>query len=101
MTRLTYSRPGFRRSMQLSSSTVFAFVEGRDSDPYFYDRVCSSVCSRTKIAYRIVRADQLSHDGGKAVLLQFFDYLRTVNSLIDTFTGKRTISIFYLDKDLD
>jgi hypothetical protein len=87
--------------MQISNPKVFVFVEGQDSDPYFYDRVSDSVCSAPHIAYRIVRAEQIGRGAGKNALLQFFYYLRTVNSLFDNFTGKRTISIFYLDKDLD
>lgn len=87
--------------MQISTVRVFVLVEGRDSDPYFYDNLCRSVCMATNVAYRIVRAEQIGLGGGKATLFQFFDYLRTVNSLLDNFAGKRTIAIFLVDKDLD
>ena len=83
MSRLTHTRSGFRRQMQVSVTPLFVFVEGRDSDPFFYDGVCRSVCSPAQVAYRIVRGDELGSGGGKMVLLQFFDYLRTVNNTLE------------------
>jgi len=35
------------------------------------------------------------------VLLGFFDYLKRIRSLVDTFKGSTTVSIFFLDKDID
>jgi hypothetical protein len=101
MTRLIRSHTGFRRSMQMSAVQLFVFVEGQESDPYFYDRLCSNTLLSPAVTYRIIRADLIANSGGKQALLSFFGYLRTVNSLLDSFKGKRTGSIFYLDKDLD
>lgn len=86
--------------MQMSDFPLFVFVEGRDSDPYFYDRLCHSVCAPRRIKYQVVRANRL-RAGGKQALIAFHAYLQTVSSLIDGFKGKRTTSIFFLDKDLD
>jgi hypothetical protein len=87
--------------MQVSSVALFVFVEGQDSDPYFYDRLCASTLEESNVIYRIVRADRIATAGGKQPLIAFYEYLRTVNSLLDSFKGKRTGSLFYLDKDLD
>jgi len=87
--------------MQISTVALFVFVEGQDSDPYFYDRICAGVLPNLKVTYRVVRADRVGSTGGKEPLLRLYDYLRTVNSLADSFKGKRTASLFYLDKDLE
>ena len=34
-------------------------------------------------------------------MLSFFDYLRRIGALVDTFKGSTTVSIFFLDKDID
>ena len=101
MSRLIRSCAAFRRSMQISAVALFVFVEGQDSDPYFYDRLCASALGKLNATYRIVRADRIASTGGKQALVSFYDYLRTVSSLVDSFKGKRTGSLFYLDKDLD
>ena len=52
--------------------------------------------------YQVVPAEEIQGGGGgKNVLLGFFDYLRRVRSLVDTFKGSTTVSIFFLDKDID
>ena len=36
MARLLHSFAGYLRSMQVSSTNLFIFVEGKQSDPFFY-----------------------------------------------------------------
>ena len=101
MSRLQHSLPGYRRSMQLSKETLYIFVEGRP-DRYMYGQIIESECQGSEICYKIVAAEEVRDgEGGKAALLRLFDYLRRRSSLIDRFKCKTTISIFFLDKDVD
>jgi hypothetical protein len=91
----------FRRRMQMSNHTVFVFVEGW-RDRYFYDRICESICAARAVEYDVCCAHEFSGPtGGKLKLLDFFAYLRRVGSLVDDFKGKKTLAIFFLDKDVD
>ena len=88
--------------MQLSQVLVFAFVEGKDMDPYFFGQICAAVCNQRQISYQICRADEiLSNSGGKEALLVFYDFLRKQTGLNSNPWGKKTIAIFFLDKDID
>jgi len=78
------------------------FVEGKVTDPYFYGKICDSVCQPVGISYEICRSQELSKGhGGKQVLISFFEYLRRKSALFDTFKGKSTGIVFFLDKDVD
>ena len=88
--------------MQMSRWTLFVFVESPDIDRYFYSMIVDPVCQREGITYQIVVAEELlGGAGGKQILLGFFDYLRGRSSLIDRFENKTTLSVFFLDKDVD
>lgn len=101
MSRLAHSYPGYLRAMQMSSVQLFVFVEGRRLDPFFYGSICRTVPAVAS-CYEIRHAAHLSGDGGgKAVLLEFFAYLRSKGQLIGSFKGKKTAAVFFLDKDLD
>src|SRR4051812_4442004 len=101
MGRLIRPPSAFKRYMQMSSTTVFVFVEGFDHDPYFYGRVCDPVLNTLELKYEIVAGWRLQDYGGKQVLLNFFQYLSTTNCLLSTFNGKRVLCLFFVDKDLD
>lgn len=100
MSRLHHSFSGFRRLMQMSQAVLFVFIEGY-SDRYIYNKIVSSECSKDGRAYRLLTAEELSGSGGKQVLHDFYDYLKEKNSLIDNFQGKTTVTLFFLDKDVD
>lgn len=101
MTRLKHSANGYLRSMQMSDAQVFVFVEG-ESDLYFYSKVVESVCNPPGIRYAVCMAQELpGASGGKTALITWFKLLRRRSALIDSFKGKTTVSIFYLDKDID
>ncbi len=85
----------------MSTTTVFLFVEGHEHDPYFYGGICDPVLSARDISYEIVGGWRLNESGGKKVLIEFFKYLSSTNSLSGAFKGKASIAIFFLDKDLD
>lgn len=96
--RLRYSFASYRRRMQMSRNSAFVFVEGHLIDRYFYGTIADSECGDNEV----VAGEELGGEtGDKELLLKFFDYLRKKNSLVDAFKGKTTISIFYLDKDID
>jgi hypothetical protein len=102
VTRLKHTslRP-YVRYMQMSRNTVFAFVEG-PTDPYFYAKVCEAVCAPAGIEFEVCTAEELpSGAGGKQALLVFFGFLRKRSLLHNDFKGKRTISVFFADKDID
>ena len=101
MKRLTYSPSAYRRSMQISQVPLFVFIEGY-KDRYIYEQIVQSECQKSGINFEVVTADEIGiSGGGKEALLKFFDYLATKSSLICDFKGKTTISIFFLDKDVD
>ncbi len=101
MKRLHHSYRGHLRSMQISSSALFIFVEGIQSDPYFYASICASI-PHLHVRNEIQVARQLpGTTGGKQTLLSFFSFLRQNNALISSLGGQRTTCIFFLDKDVD
>jgi Protein of unknown function (DUF4435) len=89
--------------MQISSRPLFVFIEGKTSDPFFYGKICDSVCKSLGVAYEQIIANQLpgEESGGKQVLIDFFRYLRRTKFLLDQFQGKTTATLFFLDKDID
>jgi hypothetical protein len=103
MSRLVHTRRGFHRAMQISKAELFTFMEGKSVDRYFYGRLCTSVCEPKGTVYEQVIGNQVppGGSGGKEVLLGFFKYLRRKAALVDTFKGKTTRALFFLDKDID
>lgn len=101
MTRLRYSAKGFIRSLQISRTNLFAFVEGQ-SDLYFYDRICGLASRGASLVYDVRMAQELpGNTGGKEALLDFFSSLRRRKLLSHEFKGKKLAIIFFLDKDID
>ena len=101
MPRPNHSNEGFLRYMQMSSTKVFIFVEGKKIDSFFFGKICSTI-EQPNFTYEIITASRiLNETGGKQALLTFFSYLRRSNKLISDLSGKRTVTIFYLDKDVD
>lgn len=101
MSRLRHSYGGYLRFMQISSKDLFIFVEGKQSDRFFYARICETVPglgSRCEICL----AEQLPGGaGGKQSLLSFHDFLRKRKQLATSLGGKRKASMFFVDKDVD
>jgi hypothetical protein len=88
--------------MQMSQAVVFAFVEGQETDPYFFGQICTVVCNQRQIVYQICRANEiLSNAGGKEALLVFYDFLRRRGTLRSNLGGKETVAVFFMDKDID
>ncbi len=102
MNRLRHSYTGYLRLMQLSSYDLFVFVEGKQSDSYFYANICASI-PNLHVRYEICTAQQLpGSTGGKQALLSFFSFLRQSKALVSSLGGQRTTTcIFFLDKDVD
>ena len=104
MRRLHHSYAGQLRQMQISTIDLFVFVEGKQSDPYFYANICDSIpeLHLNQVRYEIFTARQLpGATGGKQALLNFFSFLRQRKALVSSLRGKKTTGIFILDKDLD
>jgi hypothetical protein len=91
----------FRRFIQMSSTGIFVFVEGQDTDAFFYAELCRPVCDSYHIAYEIVRADRISSSGGKDALIKCHGYFATAGSLIERSRPTAACCIFFLDKDVD
>ncbi len=101
MSRLVHSYAGHLRSMQISSTGLFVFVEGRQCDPYFYARILDTVPG-LGMRYELCLAEQLPGGaGGKHALLSFYEYLRKQKSLVSTLAGHTTVAMFFMDKDVD
>ncbi len=87
--------------MQLSSTDLFVFVEGKQSDPYFYAQICKSIPD-LRFRYKIWLAQQLPGGaGGKQAILSFFTFLRKRKELVSSLGGQKTTCIFFVDKDVD
>jgi len=85
----------------MSRDVVFAFTEGY-SDRYAYSRIVGDVCRQHGISATTINADEIPDSGGgKVALLTFFDYAKRHDLLAGRFKGKLTVSLFFLDKDLD
>lgn len=101
MARLLHSFAGYLRSMQVSSTNLFIFVEGKQSDAFFYACICKSIPD-LQSCYEICQAQQLPGGaGGKLRLLSFFTFLRKRKKLISSLGGQRTVCMFFVDKDVD
>lgn len=98
--RLTRSFEAFVQSLRMSRHELFVFVEG-DTDFFIYNKIAEVECNNNRVRYEVVKSQQLAGEGGKQTLLDYFDYVKSKNLLIDEFQGKRTASIFFLDKDID
>jgi len=85
----------------MSHTSVFAFIEGKSIDPYFYGKLTDAVPDFNGFSRDIVRATSLQESGGKGVLTDFYQFLLARNSLMMCFQGKITLALFFLDKDID
>lgn len=102
MNRLVHDRKALFRSMQMSQSDVFLFVEGIRNDRFFYSEICKRPISDANCRYQLVLARELPGGvGGKVSLIKFFKFVRRRRGLVEEFQGKRTACIFFLDKDVD
>lgn len=100
MTRLVHSQDGFRRSLQMTTSSLLGFVEGDDIDPFFYGQVCWQASSG-RVPYSIFRAREIAGAGGKSILSSFFHELCENSMLAFDFKGAGKVCVFFLDKDVD
>ncbi len=101
MTRLRHSFFGEVRKMQMSSTSLYCFVEGI-TDPFIYGEICASVCDEEGISYEVVPSDLLPKAGsGKSVMKPFLANLRKRKLLFSDFKGIKTASVFFFDKDVD
>jgi hypothetical protein len=102
MSRLKHTTRGYIRSLQISKSQVFAFVEGLQVDRFFYGEVCRRTLDPRGLSYQVRLARELpSASGGKQALLAFYRSARSSKRLISNFGGKQTVLVFFLDKDVD
>lgn len=102
MNRLRYSWKGHLRSLQISRKQLIVFVEGKESDPYFFGKLCGVVCKPLKMSYQVRLAHELpAKCGGKTALVEFYRFLRQSSSLVSQLGQKRTGVIFFMDKDID
>jgi len=101
MSRLTHSQGGFIRSLQMSSASVFAFVEGRLDRPFF-DRLLDQVCGLKGLKHQVIAMKELPGEtGGKSRLLSTFQTFRKQGLLMSLAFGKKMACIFLADKDAD
>ncbi len=101
MNRLIHSQAGFLRSLQMSQINFFAFVEG-GLDRTFYDRILNQIFQNRGIRHRVISAKELpSKTGGKPSLLSFFKTMRRAGKLTTELFEKRSVSVFFADKDID
>jgi len=93
---------GYIRSLQMSQIQLFAYVEGKESDAFFYGKLCEVVNREHGILRQLRSAKELpTAAGGKNALLEFHSILRQRAKLISTLNGKKTGILFFVDKDID
>ena len=67
---------------------------------YFYSKLIAA--GDLKVSYEVRQARELpGATGGKARLMDYYDYLRRANALCSSIGAKRTAVIFCVDKDID
>jgi hypothetical protein len=104
VSRLTYSRQAFIRSLDMSGVRLNVFVEGRTVDAFIYGQLCTMELPPGPLQYKIIRADELPNGtatGGKAKLIDLFLYLRHNKKLTYDDARYRHSTLFFLDKDID
>lgn len=88
----------------MSRTDFFCFVEGVDNDRYVYSQFASPIFKKNQLGVEYPTANWLSSSGkhgGKDPLIKFFNFLRSSDSLLSDFKGKKTTFVFLLDKDVD
>lgn len=100
MKRLVHSSSGTFRSHNISNTAVFAYVEG-GLDRVFFDRLLTQACG-DNIPYEVQAAKETSIQlGGKTGLLSLFEEFKISDNLYQDKFGKKTVCIFFADKDID
>lgn len=90
------------RRMQVSRRNFFVFVEGTNIDGYVHGKNCDIALEELGIDYEIVPAACLPGDGsGKSRLLTYYETLNNKGALISRFADQTTVSVFFMDKDVD
>ncbi len=102
MSRLRHSAGGFARSMQLSRTVIWIFLEG-PGDRSFYSGVCRANPMVAAHAHRLVLVREVPRRraNGKRALIGLYRYLRRHGALLTALGGKPTVSVFFVDKDID
>lgn len=101
MSRLRHTRAGFMRKLQMHNKRVYAFVEGKNGDEYFYSKILNQALDKND--FMVIRADELNggRSGGKQILLEFFRYLDSAHMLNFNRKSIDRSCLFFLDKDID
>jgi hypothetical protein len=85
----------------MSSTSLFAFVEGRLDRPFF-DRIFAEVGGSRGLKHQVIAMKELpGATGGKSVLLSTFQTFRRQGILKSVAFGKSMVCIFLADKDAD
>jgi hypothetical protein len=85
----------------MSTNRLFAFVEGKDTDPFFYSALTRPICQAAGVPFDIVRSDIIAGSGGKQTLIALYLYLKLNHSLIQDVGKSPKWCLFFLDKDVD
>lgn len=97
--RLVHDHRSYLRAMQMSSVEVVVFVEGY-LDRGFISMLLMKNEALKGIRYAVRASRELGTGAqGKSALLVFYQYLRDSGVLLSNLGGKRTVSLFILDKD--
>jgi hypothetical protein len=103
MKRLRHTGPeAYLRFMQISTASLFVFVEGKRGDRSFYSTLAAFTCSATNIIFDVITAAELPEAaGGKDALITFYNFLLNRDALRSDWQGKKTAGLFFADKDID
>jgi len=96
------SLEGLIKQIEISENNLFLFVEGKEIDPRFYDKVFDHLLFGLGVKYEIILPSKyVDGYGGKDGLLKFHDELKYSGRLQYEFKKIKKSIIFILDKDVD
>ncbi|AHH94243.1 hypothetical protein [Kutzneria albida] len=108
MAKLNRDPASFRRRLQMASSdVVFVFIEGKETDPWFYDEILSNHPKLQGVQIAVLEVEHATKNqgtpkaGGKGRALTLYEELRRSNGLLFDDNGRTRAVMFCLDADHD
>lgn len=102
--RLVYHPRGWARKHQQSATRLFIYVEGKKHDRAYYEELATNLCAASNIRYLLEISRNIPHSNnreGKEALKEAHRFLEGLSLLRNSFKGKKTAVLFFVDKDVD
>ncbi|MUU72045.1 DUF4435 domain-containing protein [Pseudarthrobacter sp. GA104] len=100
-----YSRTGFAGVARITAAKYTVFVEGKNHDAVYYERLLTSHPEISNAGVRIIRSSEISDEpvstGGKSAVLSHFEFFKNTNHLTLKTNSQLKHMVFFLDRDFD